>query len=523
MEKSTRLFKNLILIIIAFVMTAAVIPLGVKSAKADNSWSRRETGDVAVTVRSDGFAQITGLSDWGELVYSNELVTIDKLALYFRTDSLGSAALGVGFAPSTNYYLPETKDYFNAVFKANSSWDLLFFMNCHDVDNQENLSVNYGYYDSGLSDKQYGMDSNQFYGFNKTDAIGVRIYFEKISESVYKLETTLTAGTDSGRNRSGTCYVSASNFPSNGQGYLSVWSVGAAGTTYVMAQTETAASTGGWNAKNNAYMNPTDSGLNMRVGQITANMGAYVNSDATFDVTNFEVTIRTSGVSGGDWWMFGLTNTNEHFNSADMATTAERQQCAGIFLMFKAPADSSYNTKCTVYTIEPNTKNFYVGERGYIEVKYSLGNIVKIRFYPDESGRYINISVNGRILRNQRVRVEDVKNWIFGEDGKGHVLFQSWTETPGNYVTLTALTINNKYIFAEDVATPSEENLIHTDEDNTIETNFNPYEGLGCAIIHESDKVTANSSSVLGGLSGYILFAIGGGVIVKKFRGGKKK
>ena len=185
-------------------------------------------------------------------------------------------------------------------------------------------------------------------------------------------------------------------------------------------------------------------------------------SDQKFTADNFEASIKVD-VFGSNWFGFGLMANPKGFNSGVTIDTAKEDM--GIFLMF-SKADETHLT-VQVYVIKSSSVDMWTARRGDFTCEIGDNGIIKIRFYPDQDNRYLQIEVNGEILSSNRVRMTEL-NSLFGTEHKGYIAIQTCagTEDP-TYFNLVLRTINNKSVFDTGVTVPDPGNLPDYETDSS--------------------------------------------------------
>jgi len=476
------------------------------SANADDvSWvvANAEGNQAVITSASDGYTKATGMANYGERIITTSAVSVDGITVYLKCDNYSGQAMGWGFVGEGGY-APIDASKFNTTMRNGGDYWFLYYQNNHIGHENNDDTHDVAFADSSLSATNYGIDGNRFYGFNKAGSdVGYAITFNK-QGNVWKLTFSGLTSNYTGRtpNDTNVAYVSASYIPDSA--YVSTWIMdGVAANFYIKVSTSGSSGGGGGEQGGSTAWGGN---LNPTVGSNGLNVSGtynYMVSNERFSGYNFEMSLTTNTATA-DWVMVGIEKNQAEFNSGVNASTAANHY--GVYLMFNHYTGSEITV--SVFTFRPGTTEMYQSASGDIHAPCT-GNI-KIRMYPDEYDKYINIDVNGKILTSNRLR-KTLLSTLVGSDLKGYVLVQTCSSSTCSY---TITTINNKLATANNITSPDASNIPSTSCTKTAQTG-------SCVIVNNTDPAPIDPNSGTGikpagyalesnGLSASISAAFGG-------------
>ena len=425
------------------------------TAKADTTLSGGWTAITATVgeTDADGYTSLTN-TGYGSRAYYNEPVTLDGLTIYHKVTDFNvtnNGYIGFGFSQTATGY-PLEEHGFMAYYRRGETHDCLFYSTSHDHYSAENYVATK---DEAGTQTGYGIDGAQFYGFTKSTTLWVSISFTKVSATCYKMVTTPLAGTEQGVSiGSWTTYFNPTGKGMTEDGKVYVVAIGETGKTAQIKLTTSGGLPAGWAAYNGANASVESDSTEIGIFGTTN----YVKSTNKFMMNNFETTIRL-GVEATDWFVVGLTK-DSHFYASESISAEEYPSYYGVYLLFMKNSDTDYTVQVYNYQpiTNPNTTSIsYFDCMIAHDLSVSVGGdkLIKIRTYPDETGKYVQLNINGSMLVSNRLQAS-VMQQMFGEDYNANLLIQMCSTTACSYYVKT---LNNKAATSSNVTVPDADNI----------------------------------------------------------------
>jgi len=416
-----------------------------ENAFAAGSWIKgNDGGGQTITAADDGYTKISGMDNYGARTNYSEALSVDGLTVYLYCTNFNGQCVGFGFSNSATGYSVQD-GLFNASIRPSggADWNFVRYLTNHDPG-----GTYIAYRDENLTETNFGIDNNRFYALTRTiDGAtqltqGFCVSFEKVG-SVWKL-TTSSVNCSFGRCNSNVCYVSSEYIPDTA--YLSVWGMDGSSDLYVSFSRDGL----DWLAAGGASAEVGNEGLNFS----TSGWGGYTVSKAVFPVDNFVTTVKPSSFNTEGWMMVGFTKTMCSFDSNIAGEMSVANY--GVYLLMEKKESAKINVQ--VFIFRPGTgENFYTWLAGSFDTAFDeSAKEIKVRLYPDEFGRYIQIDVNGMYLMSNRLRFSLAQE-LFGDEMKAHFLVQAGANSGDWNITVPG--INNRLLSDKLVTTPDPNNL----------------------------------------------------------------